>query len=211
MNHYIDHTNLKPFSTRSSIIKLCNEAIEFKFRGVCVNSGWIPLVSSLLKNTKIKIISTIGFPLGAVATETKLFEAKLAVEKGAHELDVVWNLGAFKNKNFVLVLIELIELAKISPIKVIVETCYLYESELHDAYHIVEDSGAQFIKTSTGFGSTGANFSTVKKLHSFGNLKIKASGGIWVYNQALELIEAGASVIGTSSGLSIIRGRPCRF
>jgi len=205
MNQYIDHTNLKPFATRSSIIKLCNEAKQHKFRGICVNSRWIPLVCNELKDINIKIISTIGFPLGAVSSKVKIFEAKLAVKEGATELDVIWDLGSFKNGDYVTVLMELIELVKLAPIKVIVETCYLNSTELKDAYIIVEDSGAQFIKTSTGFFG-GAKLSTIKMWKELGDLKIKAAGEIRTYSRAKKFIDAGANVIGTSSGIPIIIG-----
>lgn len=210
---YIDHTNLKPTATPRDIEILCQEAEIYKFRGICINPVNITEAATRLNgNLDIKIASVVGFPLGANLAETKVDEAKLVINFGADELDVVWNLGAFKNKKYLQVLTELkaiIELGVFT--KVIIEAAYLDLEELENAFKIVNDSGAQCIKTSTGFAKEKLlNWTTViGKLNKLRNeynpdLKIKASGGITEYSLAKWLIKSGVDIIGTSHGIRMI-------
>ncbi|RMA96081.1 deoxyribose-phosphate aldolase [Hydrogenothermus marinus] len=206
---YIDHTNLKPFASKDDIKKLCNEAIKYNFYGVCVNPYYVPFVKEYLKESDIKIITVIGFPLGANKLKTKLIEAKNAQNDGADELDIVWNLSAFKSKEYNYVLDELktvIDYTKELIHKVIVETAYLTKEEKIKAVEIVIESGADFIKTSTGFAKEGAKIEDIKLFKKLAKdkIKIKASGGIRTYQDAIAFIKAGADRIGTSSSVNII-------
>lgn len=208
---YIDHTNLKPTATHSDIVKLCDEARDYGFRGICINPCWVSVTEKELKD--IEIVTVIGFPLGANCVETKIFEVEVATVNGATEIDVVWNLGAFKNRKYLQVVEELVKIVDIAmvPVKVIVEACYLDESELIKAYQIVKDSGADYIKTSTGFGPQGATHLAVATWKKLGdlknsdNLKIKAAGGIRMYQSAKEFIRIGADVLGTSHGVLMVQ------
>ncbi len=207
---YIDHTNLKPYATFKDIEKLCKEAIEYGFYGVCVNPFYVSFAKSLLKDTSIKVSSVIGFPLGANLLKTKLLEATLACQDGADELDIVWNISAFKSKDYSYVESELktiVQYTEKCTHKIIVETAYLNHDEKVIAVKIVKNSGAEFIKTSTGFAPKGATVEDVKLFKSLAGeqLKVKASGGIRDYKTALAMIKAGADRIGTSHGLNIIR------
>jgi len=213
INRYIEHTNLKPYASKKDIKKLCEEAINHKFYGVCVNPFYVPYVKELLKEESIKIITVVGFPLGANKLKTKLTEATTALNNGADELDIVWNLSAFKSKEYNYVLEELktiISYTKKLTHKIIVETAYLSQEEKIKAVEIVRESGAKFIKTSTGFAPEGAKVEDIKlfKKYSQGKLKIKAAGGIKDYQTALNMIKAGADRIGTSSGVKIIEKLP---
>jgi len=208
MNKYIDHTNLKPYATTRDIIVLCEEALYYNFRAVCVHPSWVSLAAKALENTDIKIAAVIGFPLGANCSIFKLAEAIDVIKKGANEIDMVWNLGLFKDGKYLKVRDEITKIVELNvPVKVIVETCYLDSDELSKAYQIVRDSGAFCIKTSTGFGPKGAEYSTVKFWKTFlGGLKIKAAGNIRSYDSAKKFIEVGADFLGTSQGIAIMRG-----
>ena len=209
LNSYIDHTILKPTATEKDIIDLCEEAKEYKFYSVCVNSCFVPLAKQLVENSSVKICSVVGFPLGAMSTEAKVFEAKKAVEDGAEEIDMVMNIGLLKSKNYFRVLKDISDvkaaIGKI-PLKVILEISELSKNEIILACEICLDAKADFIKTSTGFSKSGATLTAVKIMRKTvkNKAKIKASGGIRDYETALKFIDAGADRIGTSSGIAIV-------
>ncbi|MFD1162028.1 deoxyribose-phosphate aldolase [Hwangdonia seohaensis] len=212
LNTYIDHTLLKPTATKNDIIKLCNEAKEHQFFSVCVNSCYVPLAKAQLKNSNVKVCSVIGFPLGSMSTQAKVDEAKSALKSGADEVDMVINLGFLKSKDFDAVWKDIEAVKKIMPqkvLKVILETCYLEELEIIKASELAIQSGADFIKTSTGFGTGGATIKDVKLMQKVANkqVKIKASGGIKDTKTALEYIRLGVERLGTSSGIAIVTGK----
>ncbi|WP_297497357.1 deoxyribose-phosphate aldolase, partial [Thermococcus sp.] len=160
---YIDHTNLKPYTTRDDIVRLCDEAIKYNFYAVCVNPYRVKLAKNYLreKNADVKVASVIGFPLGATPTEVKVFEAKKALEDGADELDMVMNIGALKDGDYEYVKNDIAGVVKVAhgrgaKVKVIIETCYLTEEEKVKACELAKEAGADFVKTSTGFGTGGA-------------------------------------------------------
>lgn len=211
LNTFIDHTLLKPTGSKNEIIKLCDEAITYNFFSVCVNSCYVSLAKELLKNTKVKVCSVIGFPLGAMSTEAKVNEAKLALEDGADEIDMVMNLGYLKSQDFDNVWKDIEAVKRIMPnniLKVILETCYLEEDEIIKASELAIKGGADFIKTSTGFGTRGASFDDIKLMKSVAkdSTKIKASGGIKDAKTAIDYINLGAQRLGTSSGIAILKG-----
>jgi len=210
---YIDHTNLKSYATKEDIIKLCEEAKKYGFYAVCVNPYRVKLAKEHLKGTDIKVASVIGFPLGATPTEVKVFEAKKALENGADELDMVINIGALKDKNYEYVKKDIEDVTKVAHekgaiVKVIIETCYLSEEEKEIACKLAMEAGADFVKTSTGFGTGGATIEDVKLMRKVvgDKLGVKAAGRIRTYEEALAMINAGANRIGTSSGVKIIEG-----
>ncbi|KPU63408.1 deoxyribose-phosphate aldolase [Thermococcus sp. EP1] len=210
---YIDHTNLKSYATKEDIIKLCEEAKKYGFYAVCVNPYRVKLAKEHLKGTDIKVASVIGFPLGATPTEVKVFEAKKALENGADELDMVINIGALKDKDYEYVKKDIEDVTKVAHekgaiVKVIIETCYLTEEEKEIACKLAVEAGADFVKTSTGFGTGGATIEDVKLMRKIVGEKVgvKAAGGIRTYKQAIEMIRAGANRIGTSSGVKIVEG-----
>lgn len=209
LNSYIDHTILKPSATEKDIIDLCEEAKEYNFYSVCVNSCFVPLAKQLVENSSVKICSVVGFPLGAMSTEAKVFEAKKAVEDGADEIDMVMNIGLLKSKNYFRVLKDISDvkaaIGKV-PLKVILEISELSKNEIILACEICLDAKADFIKTSTGFSKSGATLTAVKIMRKTvkNKAKIKASGGIRDYETALKFIDAGADRIGTSSGIAIV-------
>jgi deoxyribose-phosphate aldolase len=211
LNTYIDHTLLKATATKSDIIQLCQEAKTYQFYSVCINSCYAPLAKAELKHSKVKVCCVIGFPLGAMSTEAKVAETKQALIDGADEIDMVINLGFLKSKDFDAVWKDIEAVKKCMPhhiLKVILETCYLEELEIIKASELAIQSGADFIKTSTGFGTGGATIHDVKLMKTVanGNAKIKASGGIKDYKTALEYINIGAERLGTSSGIAIVTG-----
>ncbi|MCF7567965.1 deoxyribose-phosphate aldolase [Sabulilitoribacter arenilitoris] len=212
LNTYIDHTLLKPTTTKADIIKLCEEAIAHQFFSVCVNSCYIYLAKEHLKNSKVKVCSVIGFPLGSMSTQAKVAEAESALNNGADEIDMVINLGLLKSKDFDAVWKDIEAVKKIMPcnvLKVILETCYLEELEIIKASELAIQSGADFIKTSTGFGTGGATIHNIKLIKSVAKstVKIKASGGIKDAKTALEYINLGVERLGTSSGIDIVTGK----
>jgi deoxyribose-phosphate aldolase len=205
---------LKPYATKEDIIKLCEEAKEHNFYAVCVNPYRVKLAKEQLKETDIKVASVIGFPLGATPTEVKVFEAKKALEDGADELDVVINIGALKDKDYEYVKKDIAEVVKVAHekgaiVKVIIETCYLTNEEKEIACKLAMEAGADFVKTSTGFGSEGATVEDVRLMRNVvgDKLGVKAAGGIRTYEKAIAMIEAGANRIGTSSGVKIVEGK----
>lgn len=216
IHKHIDHINLKPIATEMDIIQLCNEAKIHNFRAVCVHPCRINLAARRLANSPVKIATVVGFPLGANCFTSKCAEAAWVTAQGIDEIDMVWNLGRFKESKYLLVLEEITRIVEEAfrsgtIVKVIVETCYLDNNEIRKAHQIVKDSGAQYIKTSTGFGANpddiglcGAYLPDIITWKHLGGLKIKASGGIKAYNIAKDFIAAGADVIGTSSGVKIV-------
>ena len=208
---YIDHTLLKPDATAEDIRRLCSEAKHHKFFAVCVNGSWVQLARHCLDGTDVKVASVAGFPLGAMETDAKRFEAEAAIDAGAHEIDVVINIGRLREGDDKFVLRELrdiVEAADERPVKVILETCLLTDDEKIRACTFVVEAGAHFVKTSTGFSKAGATIEEVKLLRrevgpDFG---LKASGGIRDAVTALAMIEAGATRLGTSNGVVIVQG-----
>ena len=205
----IDHTLLKAAATSADIRKICAEAREYSFASVCVNSCYAKLVTEELKGTDVKTCCVVGFPLGAMATEAKAFEAKCAVADGASEVDMVINVGALKEGNDAFVeddIRAVVEAAKPAIVKVIVETCLLTDEEKVRACELSEKAGAAFVKTSTGFSTGGANAHDVALMKKTvgDRLQVKASGGIHTPEEAKELIEAGADRIGASNGIALL-------
>ncbi len=210
-NKYIDHTNLKAFASLEDIVKLCSEANYYKFKSVCVNPAYIETCKELLKGSEVLICTVIGFPLGQNTTDVKKFEVTDAIAKGADEVDVVLNVAEMKNKNYDYILNELTEIVKASDgvlVKLILETCYLTKEEIVKACELATKAGIDYVKTSTGFGTSGATVEDVKLMKESisENMKVKASGGIRTKEDFLKMIEAGASRIGTSNGVSIMEG-----
>ncbi len=207
---YIDHTLLKADATEKDIKKLCKEAKEYGFFSVCVNPCFVKYAKKQLRNSGVKVCTVIGFPLGANVTKVKVYEAKKAISDGADELDVVLNIGKFKEKKYNYIIKELSKIVKLCGnkliTKVIIETCYLTKEEILKALEVIYEAGVDFVKTSTGYGKAGAQLDDVKMIKDACNnkLKIKASGGIKTLAQVKEFISAGADRIGTSSGVSIV-------
>lgn len=208
---YIDHTLLKPEATAKDIERLCNEAKQYGFYSVCVNSSRVALARYFLEDTDVKVSCTVGFPLGAMHGDAKRYETEVAVDEGAHEIDVVLNIGLLKDKEdkkLLRELMDIVEAADERTVKVILETCLLTEEEKIRACQLVYESGAHFVKTSTGFNSSGATVQDVKLMREVVGPKfgVKAAGGIRDYATAIAMIEAGANRLGTSSGPKIIQG-----
>lgn len=212
LNRYIEHTLLKQDAVKEDFEKLFTEAKEHNFLGVCINPAYVKMAKSALDDTDVKVVTVIGFPLGANKTEVKAFETSCAVADGADEVDMVINVSALKNKDYDYVRedIKAVKIAaKNSPLKVILETDLLTKDEIKKACELCIDAKADFVKTSTGFvkNGIGAKAEDVKLMYEtvspFG-LKIKASGGIRDKEAALKMIESGASRLGTSSGVKIV-------
>jgi len=210
MNTFIDHTLLKADATTTQIKQLCEEAIMYKFASVCVNPGHVELAKAVLEKSNIKVCTVIGFPLGATTTASKCFETEIALKQGAEEFDMVINVGWLKENNFSRIRAEINSIKEIVGdhiLKVIVEISLLTKEELVNVSKLVSESNADFIKTSTGFGSHGATFEAVRlfKEHISAKTKIKASGGIRDYKTAKAYVDLGVSRIGTSSGVNIMK------
>ncbi|MCK0162151.1 deoxyribose-phosphate aldolase [Allomuricauda sp. F6463D] len=208
LENFIDHTNLKPTATIADIKKLCEEAKSYGFYAVCVNGCQVPIAKEALKNTSVKVAAVIGFPLGAMSTKAKVFEAMDCIENGADEIDMVINIGWLKSELYDTVREEITAIKKAigdKILKVIIETCYLTEEEKAKACILAIEGQADFVKTSTGFGTGGATFEDVKLMKRIvgENSKIKASGGIKDKETALKYLELGVTRIGTSSGPNI--------
>jgi deoxyribose-phosphate aldolase len=211
----IDHTLLKSHATKSNIVRLCEEGKKNNFAAVCINPLYVSLASKLLKGSGVKVDTVVGFPLGANTSSTKAFEAEKAVSDGAEELDMVINIGALKSGDLDFVREDIAAVADVARsgnvvLKVIIEACYLTPAEKVKVCQIILDSGCDFIKTSTGFGDYGAKVEDVRLIRELvGNrMGVKAAGGIRSYSDALKMINAGASRLGTSSGVKIIEGFP---
>lgn len=206
---FIDHTNLKPTALPADIKKLCEEAKTHNFYAVCVNGCHVSLAREALKTSKVKIAAVVGFPLGAMSTKSKVFEAKDCVDNGADEIDMVINLGWLKSNRDDAVRNEIKSIKQAIGdhlLKVIIETCFLTEPEKEKACILAVEAGADFVKTSTGFGNGGATFEDVILMKKVvGNkAQIKASGGIKDKETALKYIDLGVARIGTSSGPSLL-------
>ena len=208
LNQYIDHTNLKADASKADIKNLVDEAIKYNFYSVCVNSANVKLIREY--NRDVKIASVVGFPLGAMAKEAKVFEAKCAIEDGASEIDMVINIGRLKDCEFDYVESEIREIKEAigeNILKVIIETSLLTDEEKIKACDLSVKAGADFVKTSTGFSTGGANVEDVKLMAETvaGKAKVKASGGIHTRDEAQALIDAGASRIGASKSIEICK------
>ena len=209
LSSLIDHTNLRPDALHSDIEILCKEAIQYKFASVCINPVYVSYAKSILKDENPKVCSVVGFPLGADSEEMKYAEARFLIFQGVDEIDMVMNTAFLKERKTDLVKNEIkkvVEAADGNCVKVIIETSLLNQDEKALACNIVMESGAAFVKTSTGFSSSGATLEDVRLIKKLvgDRVGIKASGGIKTKNEALKLIEAGATRIGTSRGVEII-------
>ena len=210
LNKYIDHTILKATASGTDVQKLCEEAIEHEFYSVCVNGCYVADAKHLLQGTDVKIAAVVGFPLGAMTTAAKVFEAKEAVENGASEIDMVINVAKLKDGEFEYVENEIRQIKEAigdNVLKVIIETCYLTDEEKVKACELSLVAKADFVKTSTGFGTDGATYEDVKLMKSVvgDNAKVKASGGVRDKETAQKYIDLGAERLGTSSGIDIVK------
>lgn len=209
ISKYIDHTLLKATATKKDIIKLCREALEYNFYAVCVNGAYVALAKQELINSNVKIAAVIGFPLGAMTTEAKVFEAKNSIEKGASEIDMVINVGKLLDgeSDYVENEIKLIkEAIGNNVLKVIFENCYLSKEQIKIVSQLAVNAGADFIKTSTGFGTGGATLEDllIMKETIKGKVLIKAAGGVRDKETAEKYIKMGVVRLGTSSGVSLV-------
>jgi deoxyribose-phosphate aldolase len=208
---YIDHTVLKPDASSAQIEQLCAEAREHQFFSVCVNGSWVAAARHFLDGSEVKVAAVVGFPLGAMSGDVKRYETEVAIDDGAHEIDVLLNVARLKagdNKYVLRELADVVEAADERTVKVILETCLLTDEEKIRACQLVVESGAQFVKTSTGFSIAGATVADVKLMRETVGPKfgVKASGGVRDAQTALAMIAAGATRLGTSSGIAIVKG-----
>lgn len=209
---YIDHTVLKATTTDKDVEKLCQEAMEYKFYSVCVNGCYVKKCKEILKGSSVDVAAVVGFPLGAMSMEAKVFEAKKAIEDGADEIDMVINVGKMLSGDYSYVEEEIRQIKETignKILKVIIETCYLNDEEKIKACELSLSANADFVKTSTGFGTAGATFEDVilmKKVVG-DKAQVKASGGVKSYETASKYVEIGATRLGTSSGIEIITGQ----
>ena len=211
LNKYIDHTYLKAMGGKEVIEKLCAEARVYDFKSVCVNPCNVALAKKLLEGSDVLVCTVIGFPLGQNTTATKLFETKEAIENGAKEIDMVINVAKLKDQDYDYVKNEIKVLKDACgslTLKVIIETCYLTKDEIRKVSELALEAGADFVKTSTGFGTGGALVEDVAIMKSVVGDKayVKASGGVKTHADAIKMIEAGADRIGTSNGIDIMKG-----
>ncbi len=209
LSKYIDHTLLKPDAQQNDFENLCQEAITYNFYSVCIPPARVPLAAQLLQKSSVKVCTVVGFPLGYSSLLTKGFETRTAIEQGADEIDMVINISALKSgyKNTVYEDIRsVVQNSSDHLVKVILETCYLTDDEKKWACRLAMDAGAQFLKTSTGFGTAGATERDISLMASLVKPKmgVKASGGIRDYKTAMKMIELGATRLGTSNGIAII-------
>lgn len=208
---YIDHTLLKPDATEEQIKRICNEALEHGFCSVCVNPSRVELVSKQLSGSDINTCCVIGFPLGATLSSVKAFEAASVIELGANEIDMIMNIGAAKDGNWELVESDIRSVVDAvhgkAAVKVIIETCLLTDAEKERSCKCAMAAGADYVKTSTGFSSGGATVKDVALMRSIvgSNMGVKASGGIRTREDAEKLMAAGASRLGTSNGILLIK------
>lgn len=211
LNRYIDHTLLKQDATMKEIKKLCDEAKQFDFMSVCVNPCYVPYAHKLLKDSNVKVCTVIGFPLGQNLTSTKVQETIDCINHGADEIDMVINVGKLKDRDFDYIENEISQIRNVCHdkiLKVILETCLLTDEEIVDACHLSLNAKADFVKTSTGFSKGGATIHAVKLMRDTvkDKMGVKASGGIHSYQDAINMINAGATRIGASSGVAIVSG-----
>ncbi|MCY9290012.1 deoxyribose-phosphate aldolase [Bacillus haynesii] len=208
----IDHTVLKPDTVKSEIEVLCKEARVYGFASVCVNPCWVKLCAELLKDSEVKVCTVIGFPLGATSSETKAFETKQAIADGAGEVDMVINIGALKDRDTGTVEHDIRAVTDAADgkalVKVIIETSLLTDEEKRLACELAVKAGADFVKTSTGFSGGGATVRDIQLMRDAvgPDIGVKASGGVRDKESALAMIEAGATRIGASAGVSIVNG-----
>lgn len=209
---YIDHTVLNADAVTADIEKICNEAVEYHFKTVCIQPYWVSYAADQLKASEVGITTVIGFPLGANASEVKAFEAKKALEDGATEVDMVINIGALKSGDYDTVLKDIQAVVEAvagkAVVKVIIETALLTKAEKIRASELAKKAGADFVKTSTGFSTGGATIEDIKLMRATvgPDMGVKASGGVRDYADAVAMIEAGATRIGASSGITIVQG-----
>ncbi len=211
LTRLIDHTLLKPEATRDQLRKICEEAVQFNFYSVCVNSANVRYCSNLLRGTEVKVVAVVGFPLGAMSPQSKAFETKQAIRDGAREIDMVLNIGKLKTGDFDCVFEDVeavVSAAQPYPVKVIIETSALTDEEKVAASALASAAGARFVKTSTGFGKGGATVDDVNLIRKVvgDRVEIKASGGIHDANDADALVSAGASRLGASASVTIVSG-----
>lgn len=215
MNKLIDHTLLKADATKAQITTLCEEAKQYDFASVCVNSSWVSYCAAQLANSDVKVCSVVGFPLGAMATKAKAYEAACVIEDGADEIDMVMNIGALKDKNYALVQSDIEAVVKAAQnhcVKVILETCLLSEEEIVKACELCVAAKATFVKTSTGFSTRGATIEDVILMKSVvkDNALVKAAGGVKTYADLEAMVAAGAARIGSSSGVMLMQHKEAK-
>jgi len=209
---YIDHTLLKAEAKPADLEKLCSEAREYSFFSICVNSSNVAQCAKLLEGSSVKVGSTVGFPLGAMLTKAKAYETSAAIEDGAREIDMVMNIGAMKAGNIKLVEDDMAAIRKACGsavlLKVIFETCLLSSEEIAKACEIAKTTGMDFVKTSTGFSTAGATMEHVALMRQMVGpvMGVKAAGGVRTFADAVNMIKAGATRLGTSGGVGIIKG-----
>ena len=208
---YIDHTLLKPDATREQIEQLCTEAAEHQFTSVCVNGSRVELAHSLLEESDVQVCTVVGFPLGAMDADAKRYETEAAIDAGANEIDMVMNIGRFKDGEYDYIVREVrdvVEAADDRVVKVILETCLLTNDQIEKACKLVVQAQAHFVKTSTGFGNAGATLEHVRLMReTVGQFAgVKAAGGVRNSEDARTMIQAGATRIGTSNGIAIVSG-----
>ncbi|TDW25316.1 deoxyribose-phosphate aldolase [Breznakia blatticola] len=211
MNKLIDHTLLKANATKEQILTLCKEAKEYDFASVCVNSYWVPTCKEALANSDIKVCTVVGFPLGAMSSAAKAEETKIAIEQGAQEIDMVLNIGELIAGNDEVVrkdIAAVVDAADGHIVKVIFETCLLTDEQIVKACQLCVEAKAPYVKTSTGFNSAGANPRVVKLMKDTvkDQALVKAAGGVRSIDDLQEMVKAGASRIGTSSGVALMKG-----
>lgn len=211
LNKMIDHTLLRANAVQSEIQTLCKEASQYSFASVCVNPTWVKYAASELAGSDVMVCTVVGFPLGATTTESKVAETKQALIDGADEIDMVINIGALKSGMYDFIendIHQVVEAAQGKTVKVIIETCLLTDEEKVKVCQLAKKAGAHFVKTSTGFSTGGATESDVKLMKDTvgSTVEVKASGGVRSLADAQKMIEAGATRIGTSNGVSIVEG-----
>lgn len=211
LNKYIDHTLLKQDATVEQIDRLLSEAKDYDFASVCVNPCWVAHAKSGLENTDVKVCTVVGFPLGATTSAVKAYETKEAIQNGADEIDMVINVGALKSGNAAVVESDIravVEASGDKLVKVIIEACLLTDEEKVLACQLAQKAGADFVKTSTGFSTGGATLPDVQLMRQIvgPDMGVKAAGGARSYADAVAFVEAGATRIGTSSGVAILKG-----
>lgn len=211
LNKYIDHTLLKQDATENQIDCLLSEAREYDFASVCVNPTWVKYAKKGLEGTDVKVCTVVGFPLGATTSAVKAFETKEAIQNGADEIDMVINVGALKSDNLALVESDIRAVVEVSGdklVKVIIEACLLTDQEKVVACQLAQKTGADFVKTSTGFSTGGATIADVQLMRETvgPDMGVKAAGGARSYADALAFVKAGATRIGTSAGVAILKG-----